>query len=227
MSMNFNLIPPSASIARLSFHMHNEVSQFMKAFFAIFMLLSVTACGTMWNSTGHPGTATAAPAETSAANSYIVQPGDVLTIIVWKEKDLQGDFSVRPDGGLNFPLVGDIAATGKTVEDLRKDIAAKLGKYVPDPVVTVIVKQSLGYQIFVIGKVNKPGAFPNSRNIDVMQALSIAGGPTPFASLNKIKILRRVNGELQSIPFKYSQVEKGEDLDQNIILQGGDVVVVP
>ncbi len=207
----------------------NEVSQFMKAFFAFFLLLSVTACGTMpWS--GHSGTASLTPAEATAANtatSYIVQPGDVLSISVWKEKDLQGDVSVRPDGGLNFPLVGDIAAAGKTVEELRKDIAAKIGKYVPDPVVTVIVKQSLGYQIFVIGKVNKPGAFPAARNIDVMQALSIAGGPTPFASLNKIKILRRNNGELKSIPFKYSQVEKGKDLQQNIILKGGDVVVVP
>lgn len=227
MSAYFNRPLPNANTARFSRHIHNEVSQFMKAFFAIFLLLSVAACGTMGNSTDRSATAAGAPAGAPATNTYIVQPGDILTITVWKEKDLQGDFPVRPDGGLNFPLVGDITATGKTVEELRKDLAAKLGKYVPDPVVTVIVKQSLGYQIFVIGKVNKPGAFPAARNIDVMQALSIAGGPTPFASLNKIKILRRVNGELQSIPFKYSRVEKGEDLDQNIILQGGDVVVVP
>ena len=92
---------------------------------------------------------------------------------------------------------------------------------------TVIVKQSLGYRIFVIGKVNKPGDFPAGRDIDVMQALSMAGGPTPYASVNKIKILRRVNGELKAIPFMYSHVEKGEDLEQNIVLQGGDIVVVP
>jgi len=146
---------------------------------------------------------------------------------VWKEKDLEGDVSVRPDGWLNFPLIGDIVASGKTVEELRKDITAKLSKFVPDPVVTVIVKQSLGYRIFVIGKVNKPGDFPAGRDIDVMQALSMAGGPTPYASVNKIKILRRVNGELKAIPFMYSHVEKGEDLEQNIVLQGGDIVVVP
>jgi polysaccharide export outer membrane protein len=93
--------------------------------------------------------------------------------------------------------------------------------------VTVVVKQSIGNKIFVVGKVQKPGDFIAIRNLDVMQALSMAGGPTPFASVNKIKILRRVNGELKSFPFKYSRVEKGEDLEQNIVLQGGDVVVVP
>lgn len=207
----------------------------MKALFAFSLLLAVAACSSL-SSAQQTEDAAATPTSTSTpavatssntADTYIVQPGDLLTISVWKEKDLQGDFSVRPDGGLNFPLAGDIAATGKTVEQLRKDIAAKLTKYVPDPVVTVIVKQSLGNQIFVIGKVNKPGSFPAMRNMDVMQALSIAGGPTPFASLNKIKILRRVNGELKAIPFKYSKVEKGEHLEQNIILQGGDTVVVP
>lgn len=206
----------------------------MKALLAFCLLLAVAACSSLSSAEQTDGavfpTNTPAPAAATNANTtdtYIVQPGDLLTISVWKEKDLQGDFSVRPDGGLNFPLAGDIQATGKTVEQLRKDIAAKLTKYVPDPVVTVIVKQSLGNQIFVIGKVNKPGSFPAMRNMDVMQALSIAGGPTPFASLNKIKILRRVNGELKAIPFKYSKVEKGEHLEQNIILQGGDTVVVP
>ncbi|MHB8533828.1 MAG: polysaccharide biosynthesis/export family protein [Sulfuricaulis sp.] len=198
----------------------------MKIFpFALLLSLPLilNGCNTMLSSTADE----VSNSKSAKPTEYIVQPGDVLTISVWKEKDLQGDVSVRPDGGLNFPLVGDIMASGKTVEELRKDIAAKLGKFVPDPVVTVIVKQSLGYQIFVIGKVNKPGAFPAVRNIDVMQALSMAGGPTPFASLNNIKILRRVNGEQKAISFKYSKVEKGVDLNQNIVLQGGDVVVVP
>lgn len=160
-------------------------------------------------------------------DTYIVQPGDILQVSVWKEKDLQAELAVRPDGGLNFPLVGDITAAGKTVDQIQKDIATKLTKYVPDPVVTVVVKQSAGYKIYVVGKVNRPGEFVANRNMDVMQALSLAGGPTPFASLNKIKILRRVNGEMKAIPFKYSRVEKGESLEQNIILQGGDTVVVP
>src|SRR3989344_2281871 len=167
------------------------------------------------------------PATSASTSHYVIQPGDVLEISVWKEKDLQKEIMVRPDGGLNFPLAGYIQASGKTLEQLQKELTTKLVKYVPDPVVTVSVKQSLGNKIYVVGKVNKPGDFIAIRNMDVMQALSMSGGPTPYASVNKIKILRRENGELKAFPFKYSRVEKGEDLEQNIILQGGDVVVVP
>lgn len=165
--------------------------------------------------------------ETVTRDAYIVQPGDVLNISVWREKDLQGDIAVRPDGALNFPLVGEIMAAGKTIQQLKADIAARLAKYVPDPVVTVIVRNSLGNKIFVVGKVNRPGEFVANRNMDVMQALSMAGGLNPYASENNIKILRRVNGDQVTFRFKYSQVEKGEKLEQNIILQGGDVVIVP
>ena len=201
--------------------------------FIISLFLLLAACSTPAPSPSDSAPPAAAPAtapttELSAIEgSYVVQPGDILFISVWKEKDLQTEVMVRPDGGLNFPLAGDVSASGKTIEQLRKDLVARLTKFVPDPVVTVAVKQSAGNKVYVVGKVSRPGEFIATRNIDVMQALSMAGGPTPYASLNKIKILRRVNGELKSIPFKYSRVEKGEDLEQNIVLQGGDVVVVP
>jgi polysaccharide export outer membrane protein len=167
------------------------------------------------------------PAATASTEIYLIQPGDLLLIDVWKEKELQREVTVRPDGGLNFPLVGDLDASGKTTEQLQKEIATKLAKYVPDPVVTISVRQSLGNVIYVVGKVNKPGNYAVNRTTDVMQALSMAGGLSPYAAENKIKILRREHGVLKSIPFKYSRVEKGQDLEQNIILQGGDVVVVP
>jgi polysaccharide export outer membrane protein len=165
--------------------------------------------------------------KTASHDTYIIQPGDVLTVSVWREKDLQGEYAVRPDGGLNFPLAGEIVAAGKTIEQLKTDIAAKLAKYVPDPVVTATVKSSQGNKIYIVGKVNKPGDYITNRTVDVMQALSMAGGPNAYASVNKIKILRRVNGEQKTFLFKYSQVEKGKNLEQNIILQGGDIVVVP
>lgn len=164
-----------------------------------------------------------APAE----QSYTIQPGDMLEITVWKEKDLQREVLVRPDGGLSFPLANDISATGKTVEQLRKEIGVRLGKYIPDPVVNVAVKQAAGSKIYVIGKVNHSGEFTINRYVDVMQAISIAGGMTPFASANSIKILRRLNGVEHAIPFKYGQVEDGRHLEQNIVLQSGDTVVVP
>ncbi len=166
---------------------------------------------------------TAGPTEPA----YLIQPGDILNVSVWKEKDLQNDVLVRPDGKLSFPLTGDIQAAGRTVEDVRREISAKLGKYIPDPVVTVTMKQIQGNVIYVIGKVNKPGVFIANSDVDVMQALSMAGGMTPFASENSIKILRRTRGTETAIGFKYGQVESGKDLGQNIILQAGDVVVVP
>ncbi len=170
---------------------------------------------------------TTAKNEPAKADTYVIQPGDVLQIDVWKEKDLLREMMVRPDGGMNFPLVGEMVAAGKTVEQLRDDLKGKLAKYVPDPVVTVSVKEGRGNRIYVIGKVNRPGEYVATRNMDVMQALSLAGGLNPYASENNIKILRRVSGEQKTFRFKYSRVEKGEDLEQNIILQGGDVVVVP
>ena len=163
----------------------------------------------------------------SGSPGYGVQPGDVLSISVWKEDDLKGDVLVRPDGGISFPLVGDIRAQGRTVEQIRQELISKIQKYIPDPIVTVQVKQIVGNNIYVIGKVNKPGAFILSQGIDVMQALSIAGGTTTFASLNKIIVLRRENSKQVAIPFRYGDVESGEHLEQNIMLQSGDVVVVP
>ncbi|MHB8453975.1 MAG: polysaccharide biosynthesis/export family protein [Acidiferrobacterales bacterium] len=169
---------------------------------------------------------TPAPASRSEPG-YLIQPGDILTVSVWKEKDLQSDELVRPDGALSFPLTGDIQAAGKTVEQVREEIATRLGKYIPDPVVTVTMKQIAGNVIYVIGKVNKPGVFVANGNVDVMQALSIAGGMTPYASENSIRILRRQGSTESAIPFKYAQVRDGKHLEQNIILQAGDVVVVP
>ena len=196
----------------------------------IALFLSLTACNSVpAGSTTGPAAPPDKPATEVAPSidSYVIQPGDMLDISVWKEKDLEKELMVRPDGGLNFPLIGDIIASGKTIAQLQKELTTKLTKYVPDPVLTISIKQSLGNKIYIVGKVNKPGDYIAIRNIDVMQALSMAGGPTPYASVNKIKILRRMNGEQKVFLFKYSHVEKGEDLEQNIVLQGGDIVVVP
>lgn len=161
------------------------------------------------------------------SDSYLVQPGDTLAILVWKEQDLQGEFLVRPDGGLTFPLAGEIEAAGHTVEDTRKTLQSRLVKYIPDPVVTVAVKKADGSRIFVVGKVNRPGDFPLIRPMDVMQALSLAGGMTPFADANDIRILRR-DGEHQHVfRFRYDDVRRGRSLAQNIVLRSGDTVVVP
>jgi polysaccharide export outer membrane protein len=161
------------------------------------------------------------------ASGYKLQPGDVLTVNVWKETDLQGEALIRPDGAMSFPLAGELQAAGHTVAELTTMLDERIRKYVPDAVVTVSVKVTAGDRVYVIGKVNHPGDFPLIRPIDVMQALSLAGGATPFADTNAIRILRRDGDHLSSITFRYGDVEKGRKLAQNILLQSGDTVVVP
>ena len=167
------------------------------------------------------------PTLAAPADAYRVQPGDLLSISVWKERDLQGEILVRPDGGLSFPLAGDVSADGKTMQELTDALAEKLKRYIPDPVVTVSVKQIGGNRVYVLGKVNRPGEFSFSKPVDVMQALALAGGATPFAEVNDIRILRREDGVLRSLSFRYAEVERGKELKQNVLLQSGDTVVVP
>ena len=162
-----------------------------------------------------------------SASGYMLGPEDVLEISVWKEENLQREVLVRPDGKISFPLVGDIQAEGKTPEQLRHEIAGWLRKYIPDPVVTVLVKKVAANKIYVLGQINKPGQYMVGSYLDVMQVLALAGGLNAFAAENDIRILRRQGDKEVVIPFEYSEVKKGRKLAQNIILQNGDVVVVP
>ncbi|MDP6414113.1 MAG: polysaccharide biosynthesis/export family protein [Gammaproteobacteria bacterium] len=158
---------------------------------------------------------------------YTVNPGDILSIEVWKEEDLRRQVIIRPDGSFSFPLTGDIRAEGKSIEQIRQAVTKKIETYIPDPVVTVAAENLGGNIVYVIGQVNRPGEFPAAGQPDVMQALSMGGGMTAFAQLGDIKILRRMNGKLIAIPFDYKDIEKGKRLHQNIVLEPGDVVVVP
>jgi polysaccharide export outer membrane protein len=180
-----------------------------------------------WLVLGSAATAAEDVPATSDAEGYAIQPGDLLEVSVWKEEDMQRDVVVRPDGGMSFPLVGDMKVAGRTVDQVREEITSRLTKYIPDPVVTVAAKQISGNTVYVIGKVNRPGAFPVTRYIDILQALSLAGGMTPYAATGKIKVLRRAGGKLKAIPFSYADAEKGDNLEQNIVLQSGDLVLVP
>lgn len=160
--------------------------------------------------------------------AYKINPGDILLISVWKESELQREVVVRPDGGISFPLAGDMPASGHSVQELREELGSRLKKYIPEPFVDVAVKRLNGNTIYVIGKVNRPGAFPMEHRMDVMQALALAGGLNTFASANNIKIIRRDASAKQMVfKFRYSQVADGENLQQNIILKSGDTVVVP
>ena len=164
---------------------------------------------------------------------YRINGGDTLHISVYGEKDLDRDVAVEPDGGIAFPLVGNLNAKGLTLSELQKKIAEALrnGNMLPnvtDAEVTVSLVRSTGNSFSVIGQVKQPGTFVTDTQVDVMQALSLAGGLTPFASKSRIIVLRRDGSGAQTkLKFDYSAIEDGEKLDSNILLQGGDVVVVP
>lgn len=161
-------------------------------------------------------------------HEYIIQPGDVLEISVWKEENMIKDVLVRPDGGITFPLAGELYTGGKTIAALQTALSEKLSTYLSNPVVTISPKQLLGNRIYVIGKVAKPGMYLISSYIDVVQALSMAGGLTPFSAVNDILILRRSsNGKQHNIEFRYGDIEDGDKLKQNILLRSGDTVLVP
>jgi polysaccharide biosynthesis/export protein len=171
---------------------------------------------------------------------YLLAPGDVLEISVWKEEAMQKEQTlVAPDGNITFPLVGSVMAAGMPISALEDAIAKKLADYIADPVVIIKLLQNSGNTIFVIGKVNKPGQYPANRRIDVMQALSLAGGLTVFADVGSIfddffghdggtiHVIRRVGNKVKIFPFNYNDVLKGKHLEQNILLEAGDTVTVP
>lgn len=168
-----------------------------------------------------------ATAQTTTGLEYRIGPEDILHISVWKEEDLDRKVLVRPDGGISFPLAGDIQVSGRTPLEVQDEIRSRLQRYVPDAEVTVSVDKISGYTIFVLGEVEEPGQFTLGRYVDVVQALTLAGGFTPYANNRDIQILRRQDGREVTFEFDFRDVSRGRNLKQNIILQSGDVVLIP
>lgn len=163
----------------------------------------------------------------AAEKIYPIGPGDVLEIAVWKDPDLSRKVVVPPDGIISFPLIDSVDVTNLSTAELKKIVTQKLSEFVPDATVTVMLIEINSLRAYVIGKVNSPGEFEINLETNVMQILAKAGGLTPFASDGNIKILRQKEDQIIKIPFDYGEVEKGKNLEQNILLQPGDVVVVP
>ncbi len=160
-------------------------------------------------------------------DEYIIGAGDVLDISVWKDEALTKLVAVLTDRKISFPLIGEVTAGGKTLGQLKKELERKLTRFVPDVNLSVVVTQINSMIVYVVGRVNKPGMFALNTNVNVLQALAMAGGLNPFAKRGKIKIFREAVSGTQIYPFDYDDVTKGEDLQQNIRLKRGDVVVVP
>lgn len=161
------------------------------------------------------------------ASRYGMQPGDILQISVWREAELDRDVQVSPDGFVAFPLIGEVPVAGLSVEEVRVEVLRRLTEFVPRAVVTVSLKEMRGNRVYVLGKVNRPGVYPYFDSLDVMQALSLAGGGARFAKLDRIRVIRRDGDRQHAIDFDYLEVERGEALEQNIQLRSGDIVLVP
>lgn len=162
-----------------------------------------------------------------AVSDYKLHAGDSITVSVWKEMELQRKVIIRPDGRFSFPLAGEVQAAGRSADQVRIDIENQLKKYIPEAVVAVMVEDVSGNRIYVIGQVTKPGMYVMNPELTVLQALSLAGGSTPFAKLDNISVIRGTGTAQKTLPFRYDQVIEGKSLQQNITLESGDVVLVP
>ena len=159
---------------------------------------------------------------------FRIRPGDVLQITVWKEEGMDQEVLVLPDGTLTFPLVGTIKVDGMTPLAIQETMREQLDLTIPDATVTVSVRSPLGHKASVLGQVQKPGDIILTSSTGVMQALSQAGGLTPYANEDKIVVIRKTkDGKKQSITFPYDDVIKGRNIDTDIDLEPGDVVLVP
>jgi len=158
---------------------------------------------------------------------YTIGANDHLQVFVWKEPDLTRDVTVMADGRITFPLIGEIMAAGRTVNELKKIIADKLKKFVTAPEVTVIVAQSLSRQIYTIGKLMRAGPYPLAPNMTVLQAISAAGGFAEWADTKNIMIVRHEQGKEVQLRFNYKDFVDGKNLQQNILLKPRDTIVVP
>jgi polysaccharide export outer membrane protein len=158
---------------------------------------------------------------------YIIGPGDVLFVSVWKDQALTQTVPVRPDGKISFPLIGEIQAGGRSVLRVKEEMEEKISRYVPDPVLTIGVQEIKSMLIYVIGRVNSPGRFAIYSNVDVLQALAMAGGANPFADTKNIRVFRKAGNQTLIMDFNYNDVSAGKRLEQNVMLERGDVIVVP
>lgn len=199
--------------------------------FAVVFLLLLAGISTGVSAAEKTGTCNSAiSAQTGGEDfgpAYVIGPGDVLGIEVWKDPVLTRQVVVPPDGKISIPLIGEIAAGGMTVSGLKKEVETRLFRYVPDAVVTVEVRSINSMHIYVLGRINSPGRIVLVSNVNVLQALAIAGGPNPYANRSRIRVFRNEGGKTLTYNFDYDDVTSGRQLETNITVRRGDVIYVP
>ena len=156
-----------------------------------------------------------------------LSPEDVLGIVFWREPELSGDVTVRPDGRITLPVIGELEAAGVRPDALQKQIATLASKYVNEPNVAVVVRTIHSRKFFVTGRVTSPGTFDLRGTMTVLQAIAMAGGLTEYADAKRITVLRKNGGQVTVLKFNYRDVARGKNLDQNVVMSPGDTVVVP
>jgi polysaccharide biosynthesis/export protein len=168
-----------------------------------------------------------APAPADVPADYVIGPEDVLGIVFWREAELSGDVTVRPDGRITLPVIGELVAAGVRPDELQKQIVELASKYINDPNVAVVVRTINSRKFFVTGRVADPGTFDLRSTMTVMQAIAMAGGLTEYANGKNITILRKGTGRTEVLKFNYRDVARGRNLEQDVVLRPGDTVVVP
>lgn len=171
---------------------------------------------------------TTLPQSTSALDEFVIGPGDVLSINVWKEGEMSKVVPVRLDGRISLPLIGELQSGGLTPRQLEAEITKRLKDYVAEPSVTVVVQEIHSHNINVLGMVTRPGSYPLIKTMTVVDAIATAGGFRDFAKQKSIYVLRQnPDGTQGRLPFNYKEVIKGGNPAQNVKLQPGDSIVVP
>lgn len=174
-----------------------------------------------------PATASAQPAQSDPTDDFVIGPEDVLGIVFWREAELSGDVTVRPDGRITLPVIGELVAAGVRPDELKQRIVELASKYINDPNVAVVVRTINSRKIFVTGRVTSPGTFDIKGPMTVMQVIALAGGLTEYADSKNITVLRKGGAGARVLRFNYRDVARGRKLEQNVVLLPGDTVVVP
>jgi polysaccharide export outer membrane protein len=194
---------------------------------AALVLLVMAAPAAAQNATPRPVAQPPLPQGVPTTPDYVIGPEDVLTVVIWREKDISGDVQVRPDGKISLPLLNDVQAAGYTPEQLRKQLTDAVAKYIEQPEVTVIVKAINSRKVYITGQVGKPGPYALTGTTNVLQLIAMAGGVLEYANSKNIVVMRSENGKSVTHKFNYRDVMQGKNLQQNIELRPGDTVIVP
>jgi len=196
------------------------------------LLLTCVFSLSLWGQSGENKNTEPAPAQPPAAQAndetYIIGNDDILAINVWKEPEVSRVVQVRSDGKISLPLIGEVVAGKRTPRDLKTEVTEKLKNFISEPEVTVIVQEMRSRKFNVLGMVARPGSFPLTSSMTILDGLAQAGGFRDFAKKKSIYVLRKkADGTQERLPFNYKDVIDGKNAEQNVKLEPGDTVVVP